>query len=100
MTINQIQAMFTKGSVWITDNSYNPRVNGRREIVAVFATQFQWRSENGLSGFTPWPVKSQVLEVREGFIRFQIHKAKDCDPRQNHWSVNDTLTLTRVSEVQ
>jgi hypothetical protein len=98
MTLAQIKTMFVKGSEWNADNSYNPGVNGKRTIIAVFAGSFQWKGENGMGGFTPWPMKSQVLEVRDGFIRFQIHKAKECNPTQNNWSVDDTLTLTRIGQ--
>jgi hypothetical protein len=96
MNLADVKKMLAKGTQWDAVNSYNPRTNGPRTILATFATQFQWKAENGMGGFSYWPRKYQIIEVRDGFLCFQIHNAKDCNPVQNNWSVDDTLTLTRI----
>jgi hypothetical protein len=97
MKITDVKRMFKIGSEWDALNSYNPRANGRRRVVAVFATQFQWSGDNGAGGFTYWPQASQIREARDGFICFEVHKASQCDPSQNNWTVDDTLTLTQIA---
>ena len=86
MTLKEIKAMFKPGQAWTAENTFHGRFPGPRTVGMVMPTQMTWVHPSTKEPvWMTFPKAAQVLEARDGFLKFLIFPDKD-----------HTLTLQRL----
>lgn len=70
MTLKQIHAMLEPGTSWQASNTKIATANGPRLILERLTTQITYSSERGSQSWTTLPKASEVIEARDGYLRF------------------------------
>lgn len=92
MTLEDIKAMFQPGQEWEAVNTHMPKASGVRKVVQVLTTQMVWANHLGPKFWMQFPKASQVIEARDGFLKFDLYEA-GAKFRPDH---ETTVTLTRM----
>lgn len=97
MTLKEIKAMFQPGQQWKADNTYQPQANGLRTVRRVHSTQMTWDWPDGRVGYMRFPKASQVIESRDGYIRFKLFSDEEQVKYRKPGSIDAVVTLERVA---
>jgi len=91
MKLIEIKAQFKPGDKWhavreeeaakIVGNLGTTILPGRhrdevREVLKLGSREIVFRLEDGKSYYTPWPKASEVIEAREGFLKFALNEGR------------------------
>jgi len=78
MTLAQIRGMFVVGQVWEAENTYVPRMSGRRTVREVTTGGVCWETAAVARAWVEWPRQREVVEARPGYLKCVLRGRLPC----------------------
>jgi hypothetical protein len=92
MTLAEIKAMFQPGTTWNAATPYT-KTSGPRRAVGVHNSHMTWQTEQSPKLlYMEWPKASQIIEARDGFVRWYLLRQDELMPSEK---ASPVITLSR-----